>query len=135
MRNVRAVMTGAVSAVLALGIWCGTAMAVEMETRSLDELYAAALEEGGAFVLRAGGDKPDQVDYYLDMFKKRFPKLKVTHSVDVSLNHAPRYDNARAAGGETNIPDVIQFQTLHDFNYYAERGLLDAYKPKNWDKV
>ncbi|MEM8688615.1 MAG: ABC transporter substrate-binding protein [Pseudomonadota bacterium] len=135
MRTMRAVMTGAVSAVLAIGLLCGPAMAVEMETRSLDELYAAALEEGGEFVLRAGGDKPDQVDYYLDMFKKRFPKLKVTHSVDVSLNHAPRYDNARAAGGATNIPDVIQFQTLHDFNHYAERGLLDAYKPKNWDKV
>ncbi len=109
--------------------------AVDIETRSLDELYAAAQQEGGNFVLRAGGDKPDQVDYYLNMFKKRFPKIKVTHTVDVSLNHAPRYDNARAAGGETNVPDIIQFQTLHDFDYYADRGLLVAYKPKNWDKV
>ena len=70
---------------------------LEMETRSLEQLYEAALEEGGEFVLRAGGDKPDQIDYYLDKFKKRFPKLKVTHTVDVSINHAPRYDNARAA--------------------------------------
>jgi len=70
---------------------------VEIETRTLEELYKVALDEGGEFVLRAGGDKPDQIDYYLDMFKKRFPKLKITHSVDVSINHAPRYDNARAA--------------------------------------
>lgn len=108
---------------------------VEIEKRTLEELYQAALEEGGEFVLRAGGDKPDQIDYYLDMFKKRFPKLKVTHTVDVSINHAPRYDNARASGGETNIPDVIQFQTLHRFTYYTEQGFLDSYKPKNWDKV
>ena len=47
---------------------------VEMETRSLEELYEAALNEGGEFVLRAGGDKSDQIDYYLDMFKARFPE-------------------------------------------------------------
>ena len=107
----------------------------EIETKSLEELYAEAIQEGGNFVLRAGGDKPDQIDYYLDMFKKRFPKINVTHTVDVSINHAPRYDNARAAGGKTHIPDVIQFQTLHRFTYYTEQGLLDSYKPKNWDKV
>ena len=108
---------------------------VAIETKSLDELYKDALEEGGEFVLRAGGDKPDQIDYYLDKFKKRFSKLKVTHTVDVSINHAPRYDNARAAGGKKNVPDVIQFQTLHDFEYYKEQGLIEPYKPKHWDKV
>ncbi|MEM9224616.1 MAG: ABC transporter substrate-binding protein, partial [Pseudomonadota bacterium] len=120
------------AAVFALGFLASAASAVEIETKTLDELYAEALAEGGEFVLRAGGDEPNQIDYYLDMFKARFPDLKVTHSVDVSINHAPRFDNARAAGAEENIPDVIQFQTLHDFNYYPERGLLDAYKPANW---
>ena len=108
---------------------------VEIESKTLEQLYEEAIKEGGEFVLRAGGDKSDQIDYYLDMFKKRFPKLKVTHSVDVSINHAPRYDNARAAGGKQNIPDVIQFQTLHRFTYYTEQGFLDSYKPINWDKV
>ncbi|MEO1626210.1 MAG: hypothetical protein AAFV25_13730 [Bacteroidota bacterium] len=56
------------------------ATAAEMETKSLEELYEEAIKEGGEFVLRAGGDKPDQIDYYLDMFKKRFPKLNVTHT-------------------------------------------------------
>ncbi|MEL6863056.1 MAG: ABC transporter substrate-binding protein [Bacteroidota bacterium] len=107
----------------------------DIETRSLEELYTAALKEGGNLVLRAGGDKPDQIDYYLDMFKARFPKMKVVHSVDLSINHAPRYDNAREAGNDSKVPDVIQFQTLHDFDYYAEQGLLESYKPKNWDKV
>ncbi|MEM6601993.1 MAG: extracellular solute-binding protein [Verrucomicrobiota bacterium] len=111
------------------------AYATDIETKSLDELYTAAQKEGSHFVLRAGGDKPDQIDYYLDKFKKRFPKIKVTHSVDVSINHAPRYDNAIAAGGKAHVPDVIQFQTLHDFHHYMEHDLLYPYKPRNWDKV
>lgn len=106
-----------------------------IETRSLDELYTAAQQEGGTLVLRAGGDKPDQIDYYLDMFKERFPSIKVTHSVDLSFHHGSRYDNARETGGKANVPDVIQLQTVHDFDYYAEHGLLEAYKPKHWDKV
>ncbi|MEM8710688.1 MAG: extracellular solute-binding protein, partial [Planctomycetota bacterium] len=105
------------------------------ETRSLNELYDEALKEGGEFILRAGGDKPDQVDYYVDMFKARFPGLKVTHSVELSIHHAPRLDNARDAGGETNIPDVIQLQTQWDLDHYADHGLLEAYKPRDWDRI
>ncbi len=107
----------------------------DIETRSLDELYQEALKEGGEFVLRAGGDKPDQIDYYLDKFKARFPDLNVTHSVELSLHHAPRYDNAREKGGHTHVPDVIQIQTAHDIDYYAHHGLLEPYRPKNWEKV
>lgn len=108
---------------------------VKEETKTLEELYQDAIKEGGEFILRAGGDKPDQIDYYLDKFKARFPKINVTHTVDVSINHAPRYDNARVSQDIPNIPDVIQFQTLHRFTYYAEQGYLDIYKPKNWSKV
>lgn len=107
----------------------------EIETKSLDELYADAIEEGGTLIIRAGGDKADQADYYLDMFKARFPKIKVIHSVDLSKYHAPRYDNAMEKGGHENVPDIIQLQTLHDYDYYMERGLLMPYKAKNWDKI
>ena len=107
----------------------------EIETKTLDELYDDAVRDGGEFVLRAGGDKPDQVDYYVDMFKARFPKLRVTHSVELSLHHAPRFDNARDAGGGSNVPDVIQLQTQYDLDHYADRDLLVPYKPRNWDKV
>ncbi|MEM6956710.1 MAG: hypothetical protein AAF645_13535 [Myxococcota bacterium] len=34
-----------------------------IETRTLDERYEEAQAEVGEFVLRAGGDKPDQIDY------------------------------------------------------------------------
>jgi len=106
-----------------------------IETRSLDELYAAALDESPDFVLRAGGDKSDQIDAYLDRFKARFPQLNVVHSVDLSFHHSGRYDNARAANNVEVVPDVLQCQTIHDFDYYAARDLLEPYKPANWEHV
>lgn len=109
--------------------------AVEVETRSLDELYEAAKAEGGELILKAGGDKADQADYYINKFKARFPEIKVKHAVDLSLYHAPRFDNALESGDLSKVPDVIQLQTLHDYEYYAQQDMLMAYKPKDWDKV
>lgn len=106
-----------------------------LEARSLDELYADALAHGEEFVLRAGGDKSDQIDVYLDRFKRRFPKLQVTHSVDLSFHHSGRYDNACAAQTQAAVPDVLQCQTVHDFDYYAEQDLLEPYLPANWENV
>ncbi len=120
---------------LASAVISTAASAVEIETRTLDELYAAAIEEGGNLLLAPGGDKPDQSDFILDMFKAAFPEINVTHKVDLSKFHAPRIDNALEKEGDEDVPDVIQFQTLHDYDYYAERGLLMAYKPRDWDKV
>ena len=112
------------------------ATAVEIETRTLDELYAAAVKEGGNLVLWAGGDKPDQQDYIISKFRKAFPEMKVSVTVDLSKYFDARFDNALENGGERwAVPDVIQLQTLHDFDYWTERGELMAYKPKDWDKV
>ncbi|AUQ59005.1 hypothetical protein PhaeoP30_02102 [Phaeobacter inhibens] len=114
---------GAVAGIL----FASSALATEIETKSLEELYAEAVAEGGELVIRAGGDKDDQADYYLDMFKERFPEINVTHSVDLRFYHASRYDNARKDADKSDVPDVIQLQTLHDYEYYAERGLLERY--------
>ncbi|WP_209000589.1 ABC transporter substrate-binding protein [Labrenzia sp. DG1229] len=128
-------MKQALCSVVASMFFTGSALATEIETKSLDELYAEAIAEGGDLVIRAGGDKEDQADYYLDMFRKRFPDIQLTHSVDLSFYHASRYDNARNDEDTSEVPDIIQLQTLHDYDYYAERGLLEAYKPRNWEKV
>ncbi|AUR04122.1 2-aminoethylphosphonate ABC transporter substrate-binding protein [Phaeobacter inhibens] len=128
-------MKHALIGAIAGALFASTALATEIETKSLEELYAEAVAEGGELVIRAGGDKDDQADYYLDMFKERFPEINVTHSVDLSFYHASRYDNARNDADKSDVPDVIQLQTLHDYDYYAERGLLERYKPKNWEKV
>lgn len=128
-------MTRIIFALLAFALILPNAFAQEIETKSLEELYADAIAEGGELVIRAGGDKDDQADYYLDMFKARFPEINVTHSVDLSFYHASRYDNARKTDDKANVPDILQLQTLHDFDYYSERGLLERYKPKNWEKI
>ncbi|MGH1480357.1 MAG: ABC transporter substrate-binding protein [Geminicoccales bacterium] len=127
----RSLLTGAVASAMI----STAANAVEIETRTLDELYAAAIEEGGNLALAPGGDKPDQSDFILDMFKEAFPEINVVHKVDLSKFHAPRFDNALERGDDADVPDVIQFQTLHDYDYYTERGLLTPYKPLGWDEV
>ena len=128
-------MTRSLLGALALAVISTAVSAVEIETKSLDQLCTEAIAEGGHLILRAGGDKSDQSDFYLDMFKEQFPDIKVTHSVDLSKFHAPRFDYALATGKYENVPDVIQLQTLHDFDYYTQQDLLLAYKPKGWDKV
>ena len=90
---------GAVAGIL----FASSALATEIETKSLEELYAEAVAEGGELVIRAGGDKDDQADYYLDMFKERFPETKGMH-VFASAN----IDDRRGAFGVDVIAQVLQ---------------------------
>ena len=44
-----------------------------METRPLDELYQAAIAEGGGLVVYAGGDSPTQADPLRRAWAQAFP--------------------------------------------------------------
>ncbi|MGX1915116.1 ABC transporter substrate-binding protein [Streptomyces phaeochromogenes] len=103
------------------------------ETRTLDELYRAALAEGGKLVVYAGGDTPTQQDGTKAAFKDRFPDLDLTLIVDYSKYHDVRVDNQFATG--TLVPDVVQFQTLQDFDRWKQLGRLMHYKPAGFSKV
>ncbi|KUL32163.1 ABC transporter substrate-binding protein [Streptomyces regalis] len=103
------------------------------ETRSLDELYRAALAEGGKLVVYAGGDTPTQQDGTKAAFRDRFPDIDLTLIVDYSKYHDVRVDNQFATG--TLVPDVVQFQTLHDFDRWKRQGRLLHYKPAGFSKV
>ncbi|WP_369230490.1 ABC transporter substrate-binding protein [Streptomyces sp. R21] len=103
------------------------------ETRTLDELYRAALKEGGKLVVYAGGDTPTQQDGTKAAFKARFPDLDLTLIVDYSKYHDVRVDNQFATG--TLVPDVVQFQTLQDFTRWKDQGRLLRYKPAGFSKV
>jgi ABC-type Fe3+ transport system substrate-binding protein len=103
------------------------------ETRSLDELYAAAQAEGGTLVIYAGGDLPAQQDATRKAFLARFPNIDLTIVVDYSKYHDVRVDNQLATG--TLVPDVVQLQTLQDFDRWAEQGRLLRYKPAGFGKV
>jgi ABC-type Fe3+ transport system substrate-binding protein len=103
------------------------------ETRTLDELYRAALADGGKLVVYAGGDTPTQQDATKTAFRKRFPDIDLTLIVDYSKYHDVRVDNQFATG--TLVPDVVQLQTVQDFTRWKEQGRLLPYRPAGFSKV
>ncbi|MDX3113873.1 ABC transporter substrate-binding protein [Streptomyces scabiei] len=103
------------------------------ETRTLDELYQAALREGGTLVVYGGGDTPTQQDSTKAAFKDRFPDIDLTLIVDYSKFHDVRVDNQFATG--TLVPDVVQLQTLQDFTRWKAQDRLLRYKPAGFSKV
>ncbi|KPI30289.1 hypothetical protein OK074_6726 [Actinobacteria bacterium OK074] len=103
------------------------------ETRTLDKLYQDALTEGGKLVVYAGGDTPTQQDATKAAFKARFPDLDLTLVVDYSKYHDVRVDNQFAT--DTLVPDVVQLQTLQDFDRWKKQGRLLHYKPAGFSKL
>ncbi|KAF4139515.1 Bacterial extracellular solute-binding protein [Phytophthora infestans] len=103
------------------------------ETKSLDELYADAVVEGGNLVLYHGGDTPTQQNGLHEAFSQRFPKINFTVIVDYSKYHDVRIDNQLAT--DTLVPDVVALQTLQDFTRWAKTGNLIRYKPANFSKI
>ncbi|MGH1553390.1 ABC transporter substrate-binding protein [Streptomyces sp. L7] len=138
----RRVLAGGAGAALGMSVLGATATPASAapslrssreETRSLDELYRAALADGGKLVIYAGGDTPTQQDATKAAFRKRFPEIDLTLIVDYSKYHDVRVDNQFAT--DTLVPDVVQLQTLQDFTRWKEQGRLLPYKPAGFSKV
>ncbi|MDX2547951.1 ABC transporter substrate-binding protein [Streptomyces sp. WI04-05B] len=103
------------------------------ETRTLDELYRAALAEGGKLVLYMGGDVDSQGNGVRSGFSARFPEIDLKVVVDYSKYHDVRIDNQFAT--DTLVPDVVQLQTLQDFTRWKGQGRLLHYRPAGFSKV
>jgi ABC-type Fe3+ transport system substrate-binding protein len=110
-----------------------TGAGVREETRSLDELYEAAVAEGGKLVLYQGGDVDGQAEWVRAAWAARFPEVALTVAVDYSKYHDVRVDNQLAT--DTLVPDVVQLQTLQDFTRWKREGKLLRYKPAGFSKV
>ncbi|MBN3072389.1 extracellular solute-binding protein [Pectobacterium brasiliense] len=106
---------------------------VEIETRSLDQIYQSALREGGTVTVYAGGDVQSQQAGFKRAFETRFPGMKLNVIVDYSKYHDARIDNQLATG--TLIPDVVQLQTVQNFPRWKKEGVLLNYKARGWDKI
>ncbi|CBG75606.1 putative ABC transporter, substrate binding protein [Streptomyces scabiei 87.22] len=146
-RHVLATGAGAAVGIGAFGASTGTATASPTassptassrtggreETRTLDELYRAALAEGGRLVVYAGGDTPTQQDGTKAAFRDRFPEIDLTLIVDYSKYHDVRLDNQFAT--DTVVPDVVSFQTLHDFDRWKQQVRLLPYRPAGFSQV
>ena len=105
------------------------------ETRTLDELYQAAIAEGGKLVIYAGGDLANSGSGAgaRTAFRQRFPQIDLDLIVDYSKYHDVRVDNQFAT--DTLVPDLVQLQTLHDFTRWKRQGRLLHYKPAGFSKL
>jgi ABC-type Fe3+ transport system substrate-binding protein len=101
--------------------------------RTLQELYQAALKEGGTLTVYAGGDEVTQGFGIKAGFERQFPGMKIDVLVDLSKYHDARIEEELLR--KDLKADVAHLQTLHDFDSWAARGLLLPYKPVGWDQV
>ncbi|KAH7049329.1 ABC transporter [Macrophomina phaseolina] len=106
---------------------------VEVENRTLDEIYQAALKEGGVVTLAAGGDEKTQQNFLKQAFETRFPGMTLNVTVDVSKYHDGNIDR-QIATNNVYVDSVI-LQTLHDFPRWKSQGVLLPYKPAGWDQI
>lgn len=121
------------AAALALAASFAHGAGVQPEKRGMDELYRAALKEGGRLVVYAGGDTPEQQNGIKAAFEKRFPGITLDTVVDYSKVHDARIDQQLA---DKNVAaDVVQLQTLQDYPRWKAEGVLLPYKPIGWDKI
>lgn len=105
----------------------------QQETRSLGDIYKAALAEGGKLVVYAGGDVPDGNAGVEKAFKERFPGIDIRIITDLSKYHDMRIDQQLALGRLEC--DVAHLQTMHDFDRWKSMNVLEPYKPRGWDAV
>ena len=101
--------------------------------QTLQDLYQAALKEGGTLTVYAGGDEVTQGFGIKAGFEKQFPGMKLDIVVDLSKYHDARIEEELLR--KALKVDVAHLQTLHDFDDWAARGLLLPYKPIGWEQV
>ena len=106
---------------------------VQEEQRSLDELHQLAFQDGGTLTVYAGGDTSDQQDANKAAFEQAFPGVTVNIIVDYSKFHDARLDYQIATN--TVVPDIVQLQTLQDFDRWKSEGVLRPYKPKGFSSI
>ncbi|KIJ33480.1 hypothetical protein M422DRAFT_70402 [Sphaerobolus stellatus SS14] len=107
---------------------------VPVESRTLDEIYAAAKQEHGTLQVAWGGDEPGFNADIFAAFRSRFPAVKLNATVDLSKYHDSRIDRSFVETGKENI-DVVVLQTVQDFPRWNLEERLLPYKVSNWDSI
>ncbi|WQF82558.1 hypothetical protein CDEST_07572 [Colletotrichum destructivum] len=106
------------------------------EDRTIDEIYQAALAEGGVVTCWHGGDEVTQQDGLKRAFETRFPGMTLNITVNRSKYHSVNVDRqlARSGGGPLDV-DTIILQALQDYPRWDAQGALLHYAPVNYMKV
>lgn len=104
-----------------------------VENRTIDEIYQAALQEGGVVTLWHGGDEHNQQDGLKQAFEKRFPGMTLNMTIDLSKYVDANIDELIA--DDNLYIDSTCLQTTHDFPRWKEQGVLLNYAPLGFDKI
>ncbi|KAG9570265.1 periplasmic binding protein-like II, partial [Aureobasidium melanogenum] len=107
---------------------------VIVEKRTLDQIYAAAMNETGELIVLWGGDAVKQGDATIAAWRAKFPDIKLKLTVDVSKYHDSRVDRNYQRNGDDGA-DIAVLQTLHDFGRWKRQDRLTLYKPLEWDNI
>lgn len=105
----------------------------EEEQQQLEALYQTAMANGERLRIYAGGDTPTQQDLARTRFRNRFPGLDMDIIVDYSKIHDVRVDNQLAT--DSVVPDVVQLQTIQDFERWKREGHLLPWKPAGFEAI
>ncbi|KAJ3459244.1 hypothetical protein MRS44_015317 [Fusarium solani] len=105
----------------------------QVETRSIDNIYKAALKEGDVVTAWLGGDEKNRQGAVKVAFKKAFPGVKLNLTVDLSKYHEGNIDE-QLANGKVYV-DTLGLQTLQGFPRWKEEGALLNYAPLGFDKI
>ncbi|KAL7919900.1 hypothetical protein ACQKWADRAFT_322607 [Trichoderma austrokoningii] len=104
-----------------------------VETRAIEEIYKAALKEGGTVTVWHGGDEIYQQNSLKSAFEKRFPGMTMNLTVDLSKYLDGDLD--QQLYNNNVFVDSIILQTLHDYPRWQQEGALLNYAPVGFDKV
>ena len=105
----------------------------EIEQRNIDELYQAALAEGGVVTCWHGGDAPNQQDALKKAFEERFPGMTLNITVDFSTYQGSNLDRQLAVSNV--FVDSVLSQQTNDFPRWKDEGALLKYQPLGFEKI
>lgn len=112
---------------------------VPIDTRSLDEIYAAAKAERASSGISQplqvlfGGDAGSQGDGVRKAWAEQFPDIPLNLTVALSKYHDVRLDQAFYEG--QHVADVVALQTLQDFPRWKAANRLMLYKPATFEDI
>ncbi|KAF2191662.1 periplasmic binding protein-like II [Zopfia rhizophila CBS 207.26] len=104
-----------------------------IESRSIDDIHQAALQEGGIVTAWHGGDEENQQGALKKAFEERFPGVTLNITVDLSKYHDGLIDEQLA--NKNLYVDSAILQTVHDYPRWKEEGALLNYAPLGFDKI
>ncbi|KAL9094127.1 MAG: hypothetical protein Q9165_003542 [Trypethelium subeluteriae] len=104
-----------------------------IEQRSIDEIYQAALAEGGIVNCWHGGDAPNQQDALKQAFEQRFPGMTLNITIDFSTYQGANIDRQLAVGNL--YVDSTVSQQANDFPRWKDEGALLKYQPLGFEHI